>query len=655
VSDHDPAPDDEQYEALLADCDEALATGQTPSALSPAGTPPGLPRGMERDLACIKLLRQWRPREGPAAPPPGGEPPLRLGHFEIRRELGRGGFGVVFLAFDSRLRREVALKVPRADALVTPELRARFRQEARAAGALDHPNLVPVYEAGEVGAVCYIASAYCPGVTLAQRLKERGEPMAGPEAAALLAPLAEAVQHAHSRGVLHRDLKPGNILLHQDEASVTPKVTDFGLAKLLPGDSPAGARESPTVSGAVVGTPSYMAPEQAAGTGKDITTAVDVYALGAILYEALTGQPPFRAETALEALDKMRAGELVPPRRLRPALARDLETICLKCLHREPGRRYASAGALADDLRRYLAGEPIQARPAGLGERARRWARRRPAAAALVGVSAAALLAVAAGGVWHVTQLRAALALAEDRELEAKHQWRRAEDHAAEAGRQRLSAERRYRKAADAVRVMLTRVGETRLANMPYMEPHRRQLLEDALQFNLALLNEESDDAPMRAETARTYREVGGIHHLLGRLPRAEQAYRRSVVLYERLVAEFPGKPEYRAGLADTWNGLGSLLKDRARPKEAERAIRRGLAILVELSGKYPDVPAYTRLRANSYRNLGTHLLSLGPSRECEQAYRQAVACRKNWSPATPGWRPTVTTWRPRSRLSASA
>jgi serine/threonine protein kinase len=214
MSDDESTHADEQYESLLADCDEALATGQAPSVLSPANTPVELRPGMERDLACIKLLRQWRAcATSTAAPPLAAAAPVRLGHFEIRRELGRGGFGVVYLAFDARLRRRVALKVPRADVLVTPELRARFHQEARAAGALDHANLVPVYEAGEIGAVCYIASAYCPGVTLAQWLQERGEPMAGREAALLLVQLAEAVQHAHSRGVLHRDLKPGNILL----------------------------------------------------------------------------------------------------------------------------------------------------------------------------------------------------------------------------------------------------------------------------------------------------------------------------------------------------------------------------------------------------------------------------------------------------------
>src|SRR5439155_2484867 len=218
----------------------------------------------------------------------------------LLRELGRGGFGIVYLAHDEELGRAVALKVPRVDALADPVLRARFQQEARAAAGLDHPNVVPVYEAGEVGPFCYIALAYCPGSNLADWLKQQNEPVPYPQAAALVATLAAAVQHAHERGILHRDLKPSNILLEwsrEPEASATalasgsrlhdatPKITDFGLAKFTGGDG------GPTQSGAVLGTPSYMAPEQAAGKGKTVGPTADVYALGAILYELLTGRP----------------------------------------------------------------------------------------------------------------------------------------------------------------------------------------------------------------------------------------------------------------------------------------------------------------------------------------------------------------------------
>jgi WD40 repeat protein len=336
----------------------------------------------------------------------------QLGRFQIRRELGQGSFGRVFLAHDPLLGRDVALKIPRVPALVTPELRQRFHHEALAAARLDHPNLVPVYDAGVVDDICFITSPYCPGTTLAAWLKERGQPVPWRTAATLLEVLTSAVQHAHSRGVLHRDLKPANVLLVSDESKVMseestrtvspslvthdsllityqPKITDFGLAKLLE-----RGQSDQTGTGIIVGSPCYMAPEQAEGKNREITTAADVYALGAILYEMLTARPPFLADSALTTLEQVKTQEPVRPRNLQPHLPRDLETICLKCLEKDPRRRYVSAHELADDLRRMLTGEPIQARAVGLGERLVKWAKRRPAPAVVVAVTclAAALL-----------------------------------------------------------------------------------------------------------------------------------------------------------------------------------------------------------------------------------------------------------------------
>ncbi len=314
------------------------------------------------------------------------EAPVSLGRFRVVREIGRGGFGIVYLALDPVLGREVALKVPKAEVLADPDSRQRFLREGRAAAGLDHPHIVPVFEAGELGPFAYIVSAFCEGPTLSAWLRERTQPVAVRPAARMLADLADAVQHAHDRGILHRDLKPSNVLLltrgdSSDLDAPSPRITDFGLARIIEEN---GDVEE-TRSGVPLGSPPYMAPEQAAGRRREIGPAADVYALGATLYEVLTGRPPFQGESYLETLGQVLADDPVSPRLLRPGLPRDLETICLKCLEKDVARRYASASGLREDLERFLRGEPIRARPVSIRLRAAKWVRRRPMhAAALV-------------------------------------------------------------------------------------------------------------------------------------------------------------------------------------------------------------------------------------------------------------------------------
>jgi serine/threonine protein kinase/dipeptidyl aminopeptidase/acylaminoacyl peptidase len=313
--------------------------------------------------------------------------------------------GVVYWAWQTSLHRTVALKVVLAGSHAGPQELARFRTEAEAIARLRHPNIVQIYDVGRHGAHPYMVLEYVEGGSLARKLA--GTPLPARQAAQLVETLAQAVHSAHERGIIHRDLTPGNVLLTADGA---PKITDFGLAKLL-----VGGGEAQTETGAILGTASYMAPEQAAGKIKAIGLATDVYALGTMLYEMLTGRPPFRAETTLETLRQVQAVEPVPPSRLQPKLPRDLATICLKCLEKESSKRYPSALALAEDLRRFLAGQSILARPVGNPEKLWRWCRRKPLVA---GLSAFVILLLV--GITLVSSL-SALSLGRER-IETKKQ-----------------------------------------------------------------------------------------------------------------------------------------------------------------------------------------------------------------------------------------
>jgi eukaryotic-like serine/threonine-protein kinase len=413
-------PSDAEAQHLLDAYLDTLHAGRAPDRADLLRRRPDL----ESALDCLEALERLSAPD-PDGPPtlavgPGGAdeshpsaagPGSRVGKYELRRERGRGGMGVVFLAHDTELNRPVAVKMIVAGSLAGGELVRRFRVEARTLARLEHPQIVRVYDAGTFHGLPFLAMQFIDGPSLSEWLKEN-RPDAE-SSARLVAAVARAVAHLHRQDVVHRDLKPGNILLSFSggpEASggvdprrdkpggsrlneAVPYVTDFGLAKLLTDD------ERATLSGAVVGTPGYMAPEQAAGK-KEVGPAADVYALGAILYELLTGRPPFVGETALDTLLQVLDREPDPPRRLRPDVPEDLERVCLKCLEKAPERRFATAAEMADALEQFLKGEEVSGVRPTLAQRLRRWVWRQPALAARLAVLLVSVVLLQAQMPW---------------------------------------------------------------------------------------------------------------------------------------------------------------------------------------------------------------------------------------------------------------
>jgi tRNA A-37 threonylcarbamoyl transferase component Bud32 len=353
------------------------------------------PHGTWTDVASTVIYNGNEPR-------PGLELPARsaiFGDYELIDKVGEGGMGVVYKARQISLNRVVALKMIVGGSHARAADLARFRAEAEAVASLAHPNIVQIYEVGERDGVPYLSLEFLAGGALSNRLD--GTPWQEHDAARLVEAVSRAMHEAHRLGIVHRDLKPGNILLAADG---TPKVTDFGLAKRL------DRTDSPTISGTILGTPSYMAPEQAAGVSGEITTSCDVYALGAILYELLTGRPPFRAAAPLDTVMQVLKDDPLPPRLFNPKLSRDLETICLKCLRKDRARRYGSALDLAEDLERFRTHQPIHARPISALGRLWRWCHRNPYRAALFSVLLVAGVVALGTGVWVNEVLRHDLA-----------------------------------------------------------------------------------------------------------------------------------------------------------------------------------------------------------------------------------------------------
>jgi tetratricopeptide (TPR) repeat protein len=576
--------------------------------------------GSTEDLLCPSCGLSFRLAVGSTAPWSPSEGRRVLGRFELLEFVGAGAFGTVFKARDLELDRLVAIKVPRPGSLGGPGHLDRFLREARSAARLRHPSIVPVHEVGQADGLPFLVSEFVQGLTLADWLTA-GRPGIR-DAARLTLVVAEALHYAHEQGVVHRDVKPSNILL-DDQGE--PHLTDFGLARRDAGEV------TVTIEGQILGTPAYMSPEQARGEGHRVDGRSDVYSLGVVLYLLLTGELPFRGNTRM-LLHQVLHDEPRPPRGLNDAIPRDLETVCLKCLHKEPHRRYASAHELADDLRAFLDGRPVQARPVGRLERLWRRCRRNPAVA---GLSAALLLSVVlgfAGVVWKWRDAERALG-------EADHQRLLAEGHLKEARDQRARAEENFREVRKAVDEYFTTVSEDRLLRspLPGMEPLRKELLGSALKYYQRFVKQRGGEPALQVELASAYRRMGHITAEIGSLEEARGLLERAVGLGEELAARRPQDRAVRRGLAQGYYWLAEVQSRGSQAAEARRSHERSLAIYAALLKEGPDDARLRLDQSWGYNGLGRVLALLHRPDEALRAYKRGLAIHEELARRKPG------------------
>jgi serine/threonine-protein kinase len=595
-----------------------------------------------------------------------------------------GGIGRVWLARDSQIGRDVALKELRPERSGSPAAANRFVTEARVTGQLEHPGVVPVYElARRPGQQPFYTMRFLKGRTLTEASRAYHQKRAAGQDGALelnglltaFVGVCNAVAYAHSRGVIHRDLKGQNVVLG-DYGEVI--VLDWGLAKVVGQaegllDTPPvvlgeAGRPEATVAGQVIGTPGYMSPEQAAGRVDLVDCRSDVYGLGAILYEILTGRPPFQGGSRNELLRRVREEKPARPRQAPGTARPDLEAVCLKALAKDPAERYASAKELAEEVQRWLADEPVRAYPEPASARLRRWARRhRPlvAGAAALLVTAVAALAVSTVMIHREqaeteqARARAVANAAEARKQRdvARRQRSRAEAHAREAHRQKdvakgerrraqanaaraarqrdatqiqyRRAEKNFRQARAAVDQMLSAVGARELANIPHMEKLRRRLLQRALRFYERFFREQGQNRGVQQDTLWTYIRLADLQRKLGNWEEARKLYRQGFGLLKKVTANFTTRRELWYEFTVLCHNYALLFHDTGRFREAAVLYRTALTILEKLSAAYPFWPVYRRDLASTCVALGELLTNLGRTRAAEKFFRRGVATSK--------------------------
>jgi serine/threonine-protein kinase len=599
--------------------------------IDPAPADPGAT--LDPGEAAVPAVKAGARRAGPDGPAVAG--------YDILGLLGRGGMGVVYKARHQKLKRLVALKMVLAGAHAGPQELGRFFIEAEAIAQLQHPNIVQVYEIGEQDGLPYLALEFVDGGSLNARLD--GKPVPARDAARLAETLARAMGYAHLHGVVHRDLKPANVLVTADGQ---PKITDFGLAKRLEGDS------GQTKSGTLMGTPAYMAPEQARGDIKVVGPLADVYSLGVILYQMLTGRTPFIGTSVIDTLHQVEHLEPVPPSRLQPSVPADLETVTLKCLQKDPGKRYASADALADDLRRFLAGEPILARPVGRAERLWRWCRRNPRVAALSAAVLALLVAVAVTSTAMAIRIsREHAAAVEARDLAAQ----KAADEAAareradhNAAAEKVAREEADKQAALALKTLQSLIVEVVQAKLGE-EPRTQRLKLGLLQTALNGLEQASPRAEsltgtsIKATVASAYINMGFVLKQLGETEEAFKYFSRGHEIVEARAKAQPNRDAAKGNLAATFTLLGDMSQELRRDMTAALGYYRKALELREQLYLHPhggegkiDPVAVKQALAEAHTRVAVTVLRLGDPAGSLESFRKALALREEMAAAAP-------------------
>ena len=574
-------PDDASVDHLVRVDEQLIATDDT----QPHHSTAAIDDLVDEPMAdCLMLLQRVRKEAGHWPGRPDGWEwlyteeltPQRIGRFEVRRRLGMGGFGIVFLAHDPRLDREVALKVPRLETMISPESRRRFLRESKLAAALAHPNIAAVFEAGIIDPVAYIATAYCSGGSIVDLLAAQGGRLPPMAAARLTMALAQAVQHAHSRGILHRDIKPSNVLLDipsdqvpqlaadPEQLAQAARLVDFGMARNLESarhDAPPG--EDPTHSGAMLGTPAYMAPEQVTGHRESVTESVDIYALGATLFCLLVGQPPFRRRSDWETLQAVQHEDPPVPSRALAGIPHDLDAICRKCLEKRPSDRYRTASELEQDLQRFLNGEPTLARPLSGLQRTWRWCRRNPALSGSLALLSVVLISA--------TLVSTAMWLKADRAR------RQSALHEAEASVRAEEALRQTKRVRQAVDELLTAIAQEPSIRSQGLEKFRLKLLASASGFYKQLWLDRPKDRSLPGELAATFLRLAEVHAQL-------DAHGKAVEICQNALTMLDETDDQDFSLGVTIRKqLSSSLSVLGRQDEASAVLEKNIEVLRKL------------------------------------------------------------------------